>query len=112
MDGSALSVHLMTLKTVVSMIQLELYELKNLCMEMSELGVANYVKKMAPGKDMLSQRQAYADYGETKVRNWVRVGLVVPTRLGSGKNSKKAYSKAELIAAKESEKLHSIINHN
>lgn len=31
-------------------IQMELYELKNLCMEMASLGAANYVKTDYPGK--------------------------------------------------------------
>lgn len=38
------------------MIQLELYELKNICMQMSELGAANYAKRVTPGKDAISQR--------------------------------------------------------
>ena len=32
-------------------IQMELYELKNLCMEMASLGAANYVKQTIPAKD-------------------------------------------------------------
>lgn len=91
-------------------ITLELYELKNLCMEMAELGVANYVKHTAPGQDVLSQRQAYTGFGEAKVKGWVRRGLVVPVRAGAGRNSKREYSRAELIAANESEKINSIVN--
>jgi hypothetical protein len=40
-------------------IQMELYELKNLCMEMASLGAANYVKQTIPAKDLISQREAY-----------------------------------------------------
>ena len=40
-------------------ITLELYELKNLCMEMASLGAANYVKQTTPAKDLVSQREAY-----------------------------------------------------
>ena len=38
-------------------IQMELYELKNLCMEMASLGAANYVKQTIPAKDLISQRE-------------------------------------------------------
>lgn len=33
-------------------VSLELYELKNLCMKFSELGAANFAKRLAPGKDL------------------------------------------------------------
>ena len=40
-------------------IVLELYELKNLCRDMAELGAANYAKMVFPAKDLISQREAY-----------------------------------------------------
>lgn len=92
------------------MFTLELYEFKNLCMEMAELGVANYVRKMAPAKDLLSQRKAFDLFQESRVRRWVTLGIVNPVREGSALNSKKLYSRAELLAADESEKLKSLIN--
>lgn len=49
-------------------ITLELYELKNICKDMAELGAANFYKKMAPGKDLISQREAYSEYGEARVK--------------------------------------------
>lgn len=91
-------------------IVMELFELKNLCMEMAELGAANFIKKTAPGKDLLTQRQAYVLYNESRVKRWVSIGLVVPVRDGSAKNSPKRYSRAELMAANESEKINYIIN--
>ena len=45
-------------------IQMELYELKNLCMEMASLGAANYVKQTIPAKDLISQREAYRLFQE------------------------------------------------
>ena len=45
-------------------IQMELYELKNLCMEMASLGAANYVKQTTPAKDLISQREAYRLFQE------------------------------------------------
>lgn len=91
----------------MSQFQLELWQFKNICMEMAELGVANYIKSIAPGKDMLSQREAYSAFGDKRVQKWVRDGLVTSARQGPGKNSKKAYSKAELMAANEGEKMQS-----
>lgn len=35
-------------------IVLELYELKNLCKDMAELGAANYAKMVFPAKDLIS----------------------------------------------------------
>ena len=44
-------------------IVLELYELKNLCKDMAELGAANYAKMVFPAKDLISQREAYKSFG-------------------------------------------------
>ncbi len=92
------------------MITLEFYELKNLCMEMAELGAANYAKLMAPAKDLISQRNAYRDYGEARVKRWVHQGMVNTVRSGNASRSKVLYSRAELMALDKSEKLNSIIN--
>ncbi|MBQ0081125.1 MAG: hypothetical protein KBS95_06235 [Alistipes sp.] len=92
------------------MVYLELYELKNLCMGMAELGAANYVKNTAPVKDVLSQREAYMCFGETRVKRWLNSGLVTAQRAGASRNSKRLYSRAELMAASNSEKLNLIIN--
>ena len=57
-------------------IVLELYELKNLCRDMAELGAANYAKMVFPAKDLISQREAYKSFGEARVKRWVRQQLV------------------------------------
>lgn len=59
-------------------IVLELYELKNLCRDMAELGAANYAKMVFPAKDLISQREAYKSFGEARVKRWVRQQLVHP----------------------------------
>lgn len=51
---------------------LELYELKNLCAEMAELGAANYAKRIAPANDLISQREAYREFQECRVKKWVQ----------------------------------------
>ena len=48
-------------------ITLELFELKTLCMDMAELGVANYIRTQAPAKDLISQREAYRLFQEHRV---------------------------------------------
>ena len=91
------------------MIQLELYELKNLCMQMAELGAAQFVKQTKPGEDLISQREAYRLFQETRVKRWVAKGMVAGSRSGCSLRSKVLYSRAELMAADKSETLNKII---
>lgn len=69
-------------------IQMELYELKNLCMEMASLGAANYVKQTIPAKDLISQREAYRLFQECRVKRWQKDGRVSTIRGGSSIHSK------------------------
>lgn len=89
---------------------LELYELKNLCMEMSELGAAQFQKRTAPAGDELTQREAYSQFGEARVKRWVEAGLVRGQRDGRCKNSPKRYSRVELMAARQAERMNAIVN--
>lgn len=91
-------------------ITIELYELKNICKDMAELGAASYAKMVNPGKDRMSQREAYREFQPVRVRRWVESGLVSCSRSGCAANSRMLYSRAELIAADKSERLDSIIN--
>ena len=91
-------------------ITLELYELKNLCSEMAELGAANYVKHTKPSVDLISQREAYRLFQESRVKRWVERGFITRCRGGESANSKVLYSMADLMAADKSEKINSIIN--
>lgn len=92
------------------MIVLELYELKNLCSEMAELGAANYAKRIAPANDLISQREAYREFQECRVKKWVQKGLITTTRGGTSIRSKVLYSRADLLAIEKAEKLNCIIN--
>ena len=83
----------------------DLMHLKNMIMDMSELGAANYAKLVAPKSDELSERQAFKKFGEANVKRWSRLSLIQVKRMGSAKNSKKNYSYSELLAVKKSEKL-------
>lgn len=91
-------------------VTMDLFELKNLCMEMSELGVANYIKTQAPAKDLISQREAYRLFQEQRVKEWRSRGLITPIRMGETSRSKLQYSRSELLAIEKSEKLSFIIN--
>lgn len=90
--------------------QMELYEIKNMIMEMSEVGAASYAKLVTPEKDVLSQREAYRSYGEARVKRWVRQRLAHTTRSGSTVKSKIHYSRAELISIEKAEKLNNLKN--
>lgn len=92
------------------MITLELYELKNLCADMAALGVAAYRKEAAPASDNLSQREAYRQFQETRVKRWVREGLITPYRNGASPNSKRYYSRSELMALHNAEKINAMIH--
>ncbi|MGN1211350.1 MAG: hypothetical protein ACI4TM_06665 [Candidatus Cryptobacteroides sp.] len=89
---------------------IELYELKNICKDMAELGVAQYIRATSPAEDFISQREAYRMFGETRVKNWLRMGLITAQQNGTGKNSKRLYSKADLMATSKSESFNQIIN--
>lgn len=91
-------------------ILLDLYELKNICAQMSELGAANYAKSTMPAKDLMSQREAYRVFGEARVKRWVHDGLVKGSRMGTTLRSKIQYSRADLMAANTAEKFNSMIN--
>lgn len=92
------------------MITIELYELKNLCKDMAELGAANYAKILSPAKDNISQRESYREFGEARVKDWIRRGLVSIVRNGTAKNSKLLYSRSELMSICQAEKLNFLIN--
>lgn len=79
-------------------------------MQMSELGAANYAKRVTPAKDAISQREAYRTFGEARVKRWVAMHLVNSIRSGNTTRSKLIYSIAELLTVDTSEKLNGIIN--
>lgn len=91
-------------------VTMELYELKTLCSEMAELGAASFVRMTAPLNDMISQREAYKLFQEVRVKRWVANGLITPQRNGSAPNSKRYYSRSELLSLNNAERLKSIIN--
>jgi hypothetical protein len=84
------------------MIALDLYEYKNMLMEMMELGTAAYIMRTTPAKDLISQREAYREFGEARVKNWS--SRLSKKRIGTASRSKILYSRTELLAFDRSEK--------
>lgn len=79
---------------------------------MAELGAANYAKSISLENDSISQRAAYREFGESRVKRWIKSGLVSKVRSGTTKRSKFIYSRAELLAADKTEKINILINKN
>ena len=90
--------------------ELELYQIKNMCMDMAELGAAHFAKYKYPGEDSISQREAYRMFGEARVKRWVSQDLLNPIRSGSTTRSKIIYSLAELITVEKAIKMHAVLN--
>ncbi len=89
---------------------IELYELKTLFADMAALGVATLQKHSEPASDLISQREAYRLFQEVRVKRWVKSGLITPKRNGAALNSKRYYSRAELMALNNAERLNTIIH--
>lgn len=68
-------------------------------------GVAEYIAKTEPQRDLISQREATEIYGPARLKTWLSRGLVHPIRGGVGRNSKRLYSRAELMKQAEAERL-------
>jgi len=77
------------------MIELELYELKNILKEMAELGAASFAKQIGVGRDEITQREAYRKFGEANVKKWVADKLVKKIKIGN-RTSPVTYSLSEL----------------
>ena len=91
-------------------ITVKLGEIKRLIMDAATLGVAEAERRHAPAKDLISQREAYRLFNQTRVKRWVNDCLISPRRLGTNVNSKRFYSYAELLALSQAEQLRGIIN--
>lgn len=89
----------------------ETYLIKNMMMNMAELGAAVQRKYDDPASDMITQRQAYKflerrdkaygepfTHGENWVKRMVQENKLTPMRKGKCLNSRVMYSKAEMIA--------------
>ncbi|MDR1198646.1 MAG: hypothetical protein LBK94_06495, partial [Prevotellaceae bacterium] len=64
------------------MYTLDLYQIKNICRDMAELGAASYAKQTEPEKDTLSQREAYRRFGASRVKFWEQKQYIHSYRTG------------------------------
>lgn len=69
-----------------------------------KLVAAALVREMHPGHDEITQRQAWAEFGRTRIEQWVKEGLIKPRRVGQAKNAKRMYSRLELLTAVDVER--------
>jgi hypothetical protein len=91
---------------------LDLCEYKTMAMELMELGAAACIMRMMPDKNLISQREAYREFGEARVKKWASMGALLKKRIGTASRSKILYSRTELLALDKSEKHVKIININ
>jgi len=96
-------------------INIELYELKNICMQMAELGAAANERAHIPLSDKIKQRQVYEWFkaiGErpSLLNKMEESGLVKGKRKGAGKNSPIYYSRLEIQSALNAIKMDKYIN--
>ena len=86
------------------MVNIELYELKNMLMEAAMMGAAIAEKERNPKSDTMRLREAQAymiaqGYGTHKLDELIAHGLVKFHRLSAAKNSPSVCSRVELMAA-------------
>jgi len=83
----------------------DLHAIKELMTSCAEVGAANMAKTLQPKSDELTQNDAYAKFGEGWIKECVKRELIRGKRKGPAKNSPIYYSKSELVAVRNSEKL-------
>lgn len=77
----------------------------NEVMASADLLAAALLRRMKPGMDEISQRQAYDEYGRRWImRNTYPEGVLRPRRIGGSKNSRLMYSRTEIAALMEVER--------
>lgn len=83
----------------------DIYTIKELMTSCAEVGAANMARTLQPKSDELTQNEAFEKFGQGWVRECVRRELIKGKRKGPAKNSPIYYSKSELVAVRNSEKL-------
>lgn len=72
-----------------------LFEEKQLRIESAAIGAEIVLKRLGLIKDEISQREAYREFGQSRVQSWRNMGLIKRIKAGPG-NSKSTYSRIEL----------------
>lgn len=81
----------------------DIYLLRELMITAAAMGAAQVVRHLCPADDDMSQREAYRQFGETRVKNWLEDGAIKRYSLGNARNSKIIYRRSELLAAAAAE---------
>ena len=97
------------------MVTLDLFELKDICMQMAELGAAANEKKRSPISDEIKRREAHRwlkslGYEPSLLGKMESNGLVHKKRKGASKNSPVMYSKFEIQSAINALRMSEFIN--
>lgn len=92
------------------LITFDLYELKETFADVARVAVAAFIKEIRPSDDLISQREAYRQFQEVRVRRWRDKGLIRVNRMGPARNSKVQYSRSELLQAEAADNLRPIMN--
>ena len=97
------------------MVTLDLFELKDICMQMAELGAAAKKKKRSPISDEIKRREAHRwlkslGYEPGLLDKMESNGLVHKKRKGASKNSPVMYSKFEIQSAINALRMSEFIN--
>lgn len=87
------------------MITLSIQELKEMLMDAARLGAAEIIQEQRPAADLISQKEAYEQFKAARVRRWVDNGQIQSERVGTAKNSKRVYSRRELLALDAAERM-------
>lgn len=81
-----------------------LFELKRELIELADLITASVLRSVKPLDDDISTRQAYSEFGKEWIQYHTRRKNIESIRKGPHKNSRRVFSRMELMALKESER--------
>lgn len=84
-------------------------ELSGMFKAVAELAVLAYRSEQKPSADRLTQKAAYREFGEGRIKRWLKEGKIHRTRNGACENSPVEYSLLELKTTYNSE-LFQILN--
>lgn len=89
------------------MTEQDLVNQKRELIDIAELGARKAISRLGLIKDEISQREAYRQFGEGRVKVWVQRKLCTRVKPGEG-NSKATYSLIELEVLDKLEKSHKL----
>ena len=89
------------------MTEQDLVNQKRELIDIAELGARKAISRLGLIKDEISQREAYRQFGEGRVKVWVRRKRCTRVKPGEG-NSKATYSLIELEVLDKLEKSHKL----